>query len=109
MKTILRCTRGSSGRAAVRPSVASAIRCDYRVHWIKRRTLMKYVVMALLVAGSIPSATAQAGPPPAWSPAKSIGMFAYPKNQQNPDQQLRDESDCYGSARQNSGFDPQAP
>ena len=70
---------------------------------------MKYVVMALLVAGSIPSATAQAGPPPAWSPAKSIGMFAYPKNQQNPDQQLRDESDCYGSARQNSGFDPQAP
>jgi len=70
---------------------------------------MKYVVMALLVAGFIPSATAQAGPPPAWSPAKSIGMFAYPKNQQNPDQQLRDESDCYGSARQNTGFDPQAP
>lgn len=70
---------------------------------------MKYVFMALLLSGLIPSAVAQAGPPPAWSPAKSIGMFAYPKNQQNADQQLKDESDCYGSARQNTGFDPQAP
>jgi hypothetical protein len=70
---------------------------------------MKYVFMALLFMGLIPSATAQAGPPPAWSPAKSIGMFAYPKNQQNADQQLKDESDCYGSAKQNTGVDPQAP
>src|SRR5580700_620040 len=45
----------------------------------------------------------------AWSPAKSIGMFAYPKNKQNADQQLKDESECYGSARQNTGVDPQAP
>lgn len=45
---------------------------------------------------------------PAWSPAKSIGMFAYPKNNQNADQQLKDESECYGSAKQNSGIDPQA-
>ena len=45
----------------------------------------------------------------AWSPAKSIGMFAYPRNQQNADQQLRDESDCYGSAKQNTSIDPQAP
>jgi hypothetical protein len=69
---------------------------------------MKSAFMALLMVGFIPSAIAQAGPPPAWSPAKSIGMFAYPKNQQNPDQQLKDESDCYGSARQNTGVDPQA-
>ena len=59
---------------------------------------------------------AQAAQPPqqastglAWSPAKSIGMFAYPKNHQNADQQLKDESECYGSAKQNSGVDPQAP
>ena len=70
---------------------------------------MKYVFTALLIVGVIPSAMAQAGSPPAWSPAKSIGMFAYPKNKQTADQQLKDESDCYGSARQNTGVDPQAP
>jgi hypothetical protein len=70
---------------------------------------MKRLLLVVMSAWLIPSATAQNAPPPAWSPAKSIGMFAYPKNQQNPDQQLKDESDCYGSARQNTGFDPQAP
>src|SRR5271169_6133074 len=70
---------------------------------------MKLLLTALLIAWTIPGATAQNGPPAAWSPAKSIGMFAYPKNNQNPDQQLKDESDCYGSARQNTGIDPQAP
>jgi hypothetical protein len=43
------------------------------------------------------------------SPAKGIGMFAYPKNKQTPDQQLQDENECYASARQNTGIDPQAP
>jgi hypothetical protein len=42
------------------------------------------------------------------SPAKSLGMYAYPKNNQSSDQQLRDENDCYASAKQNSGVDPQA-
>ncbi len=46
---------------------------------------------------------------PAWSPAKSINMFAYPRNQQNADQQLKDEGECYGSAKQQTGIDPQAP
>jgi hypothetical protein len=31
--------------------------------------------------------------------AKSIGMFAYPMNNQNADQQLKDDSDWYGSAK----------
>jgi len=43
------------------------------------------------------------------SPAKSIGLFAYPKNQQNADQQLKDETECYGAAKQQTGVDPQAP
>lgn len=43
------------------------------------------------------------------SPAKSIGMFAYPKNQQTADQQRKDESECYGSAKQQSGVDPHTP
>jgi len=43
------------------------------------------------------------------SPAKSIGMFAYPKNQQGSDQQLKDENECFASSKQQSGIDPQAP
>ncbi|HZR55551.1 MAG TPA: glycine zipper domain-containing protein [Terriglobales bacterium] len=43
----------------------------------------------------------------AWTPAKSIGMYAYPKNHQSSDQQLKDESQCYGSAKQQTGVDPQ--
>jgi hypothetical protein len=53
------------------------------------------------------SSSAQAAP--AWSPAQSIGMFAFPKNGQNGDQQLKDESDCYGMAKQRTGLDPQKP
>lgn len=68
---------------------------------------MKRFLIFLLMSWLIPFAIAQTSP--AWSPAKSIGMFAYPKNQQNADQQLKDESDCYGSAKQNTGVDPQAP
>lgn len=55
-------------------------------------------------------AMAQAAEPSAASsPAKSIGLFAYPRNQQNTDQQLKDEGDCYGSAKQQTGIDPQGP
>ena len=43
------------------------------------------------------------------SPAKSIGMFAYPNKQQSADQQLKDENECFASAKQQSGIDPQAP
>ena len=43
------------------------------------------------------------------SPAQSIGMFAYPKKQQTADQQLQDENQCFASAKQQSGIDPQAP
>jgi hypothetical protein len=73
---------------------------------------MKYLSMIVLMGSFTLSARAQApaaqSSGPAWSPAKSIGMFAYPKNSQNADQQLKDESECYGSAQQNSGVDPQA-
>ena len=57
-------------------------------------------------ANNQPAASALAAP--AWSPSKSIGVFAFPKNNQNADQQLKDESDCYGMAKQQSGVDPQA-
>jgi hypothetical protein len=54
-------------------------------------------------------APAQASAGPAWSPAQNIGMFAFPKNGQSADQQLKDESECYGMAKQRTGIDAQAP
>ena len=72
---------------------------------------MKYLVIALLLGSvALPvAAQTETSAGLAWSPAKSIGMYAYPKNKQTSDQQLKDESECYGSAKQNSGVDPQAP
>jgi len=52
----------------------------------------------------------QATPPaPAWSPSKDIGVFVFGRNGQSADQQLKDESDCYSAAKQQSGIDPKAP
>ena len=65
--------------------------------------------MVLIVTLLSQLAGAQTAPAPAASPAKNIGMFAYPKNKQSADQQLKDENECYASARKNSGVDPQAP
>lgn len=81
------------------------------------RLTMKSLVLVTILLGAGTAAAAQPSPPSsasqstqdAFSPAKSIGMFAYPKNGQNADQQLKDESECYGSAKQQSGVDPQAP
>ncbi len=36
-------------------------------------------------------------------------MFAFPKNGQSADQQLKDESECYGTAKQRTMIDPQKP
>ena len=69
-------------------------------------------LMTLQMTAQTPQANTQpaaSGPAaPAWSPSKSIGVFAFPKNNQNADEQLKDESDCYGMAKQQSGVDPQA-
>jgi OmpA family protein len=46
---------------------------------------------------------------PAWSPSQNIGLFAFPRNNQTADQQLKDESDCYGAAKQRTGIDAQTP
>ena len=60
-------------------------------------------VAAVLVWGAAAQAMAQSA-----SPSKSIGMFAYPKNNQSADQQSKDENECFASAKQNSGVDPAA-
>lgn len=59
--------------------------------------------------GAAPVQAPAAPSAPAWSPSKDIGVFVFGKNNQTPDQQLKDESDCYGAAKQQSGIDPKAP
>jgi hypothetical protein len=61
------------------------------------------------IAQQTPPTAATASPGPAWSPAQNIGLFAFPKNNQTADQQLKDEADCYAMARQRTGIDAQAP
>src|ERR1700746_3620554 len=72
---------------------------------------MKSVSILPILAVLAVSGMAQSSSPgpAASSPAKSIGMFAYPKNQQNADHQLKDETECYAAAKQQIGVDPQAP
>jgi Glycine-zipper domain len=57
-----------------------------------------------------PSAPALASTPtPSFSAAEKIGMFAYPKNNQSREQQLRDELDCSTQVQQQTGISPDAP
>jgi hypothetical protein len=74
-------------------------------------TVKTVLSLCAILAGAC-HASAQAPPAqaaPAWSPSQSIGMFAFPKNGQSADQQLKDESECYGMAKQRTGIDAQAP
>ena len=69
---------------------------------------MKYFALLVVLSLSAVSLFAQSGAP-AWSPSKDIGVFVFGKANQTPEQQLKDESDCYGAARQQTGIDPKAP
>jgi hypothetical protein len=78
------------------------------------KTITKIAIAfsVFLLASSIASAQAspqQTPAAPAWSPSQNIGMFAFPRNGQSADQQLKDESECYGMAKQRTGIDAQAP
>ena len=68
---------------------------------------------AALIAQAAPATAQQpassASAAPAWSPSKDIGVFVFGRGGQTPDQQLKDESDCYTTAKQQSGIDPKAP
>lgn len=72
---------------------------------------MKGMVLSVVLVCLFEAAATfgQAPSAPAWSPSKDIGVFVFGKNGQTADQQLKDESDCYGAARQQSGIDPKAP
>jgi hypothetical protein len=51
-----------------------------------------------------PSTSTAPSPPP--TPAKTVGLFVYPQKQQDPTLQSKDEGECYGLAKQQSGIDP---
>jgi hypothetical protein len=60
-------------------------------------------------AAQAPAGATPVSAAPAWSPSQSIDLFAFPRNGQSADQQLKDEADCYGAAKQRTGIDAQAP
>jgi hypothetical protein len=71
--------------------------------------VMVFCLGLTAAAQQAPATAATASSGPAWSPAQSIDLFAFPKNNQTADQQLKDEADCYGAAKQRTGIDAQAP
>ena len=68
------------------------------------RNIVVLVIVGLLSISGMAQTSGSAS-----NPAKSIGLFAYPKNQQSASQQEKDETECYGSAKQDTGVDPQTP
>jgi hypothetical protein len=107
------------------PAIKNGLVREFRLHVgaldMNKRTIAKSAMCSALILSSASVALAQAQPaqptqsaaPPAqglaWSPSQNIGMFAFPRNGQNADQQLKDESECYGMAKQRTGIDAQAP
>jgi len=81
--------------------------CSFR--WTVGIAALLFAVCTGSLASAQQDASSSASAAPAWSPAQNIGMFAFPKNGQTADQQLKDESDCYGMAKQRTGLDPQKP
>ena len=62
----------------------------------------------LLVSVSV-SAADPATPATAQSPAASVGLFVYAAKGQDAAQQSKDETECYGWSKTQSGIDPAAP
>jgi outer membrane protein with glycine zipper len=85
------------------------------------RNLEKLIVLFVAcmmvagLAGTVASGSGQQQPAQAQnasaqkSPAASLGVFPYPKNNQDAAQQQKDENECYGWAKQQTGIDPAAP
>jgi hypothetical protein len=49
------------------------------------------------------------GTPSGEGAAASVGLFAYPRQNQGHEQQSKDESECFSAARQQTGIDPANP
>jgi hypothetical protein len=63
----------------------------------------------LLALLYVPFVAAQTSPQkPVKGMASTVGLYVYPQKQQSATQQLTDEQQCYGSAKTQTGFDPNA-
>lgn len=63
----------------------------------------------LLAAFAVPFAIAQTtSQKPVKGMASTVGLYVYPQKQQSATQQLTDEQQCYGDAKTQTGFDPNA-
>ena len=73
-----------------------------------RNLKMKWMTTCFLATALVTTGLAQT-PPQGKGPAASVGIFAYPAKEQKPEQQAKDESECYDWSKQQTGFDPSAP
>ena len=62
-----------------------------------------------LLAALLITALAWSAPAAAQTLASSMGIFIYPTQSQTPEQQNQDDSECFGFARTQSGYDPINP
>jgi hypothetical protein len=70
------------------------------------------LIGTLALAATLPAFAAEpnrAANDPDSSLAASIGIYVYPENGQDQEQQIRDDYDCYRSAKSRTGFDPLNP
>lgn len=73
---------------------------------------LKTIIQAaigVLASGAMTLAVAQGTAAPGKSLAASAGILAYPAKNQTPEQQTKDETECYDWSKQESGYDPMAP
>jgi hypothetical protein len=67
------------------------------------------VACLLLASVYVPFAAAQtSAQKPVKGMASTVGLYVYPQKQQSATQQLTDEQQCYGNAKTQTGFDPNA-
>jgi hypothetical protein len=77
---------------------------------MKTLTLTRRVVAGFGVCAIALAAAAQTpAPTTGKSLAASAGVIAYPAKGQKPEQQTKDEAECYNWSKQQSGYDPLAP
>ena len=78
--------------------------------WNSAIAALSLVFCLASIAGAQQTTTsAQTAQAPSKSPAQSIDMFAFPKNGQSREQQLKDETECFAMAKERTGLDPEKP
>jgi hypothetical protein len=78
----------------------------------KNHTMKKLLFASIFIVYCFGAFNARAqGTQPAagTSTSKSVGLYVFPAKQQTPEQQSKDESECYKWAVQQSGIDPANP